>query len=85
MIVQSKDPDYEDNYIKPEISKKLSDEFPDELNKSDVMIRNQFRDKILYIVKNAKKVLKKIIKSNYIYFKIINLIFRLKKNAFDLL
>lgn len=41
--------------MKPEISKKLLDQFYDELNKNDV-VRNQFRDKILYIVKNASKV-----------------------------
>ncbi|CAF0859038.1 unnamed protein product [Brachionus calyciflorus] len=51
---ENKDPEYEDSFIRPEISKKLSDEFKDELNKNEV-IRNQFRDKILSIVKNGSK------------------------------
>ena len=50
----SKDPDYEDNYIKPELYKKLASEFEEEFTKSDVN-RNQIRDKILSIVKNGSK------------------------------
>lgn len=51
----SKDPDYEDNFIRPELNKRLLDEFKAELNGSDV-IRNQYREKILSIVKNGSKV-----------------------------
>lgn len=53
----SKDPDYEDSYIKPELAKKLLDEFSDDLNKNDVL-RNKYRDKILSIVRNGTKVSK---------------------------
>lgn len=53
--ISSKESSYEDNFIKPEISKKLNDEFNDELGTKDVL-RNQYRDKILSIVKNATKV-----------------------------
>ena len=51
---ENKDQEYEDNYIKQELSKKLLEEFNDELKENDI-IRNQYRDKILYIVKNSSK------------------------------
>lgn len=53
-LSENKDPEYEDNFIKPEISKKLMEEFNDELSKND-MIRNQFRDKVISIVKSSFK------------------------------
>ena len=51
---ENKDPSYEDSFIRPEIAKKLLNEFNDELGTNDVM-RNLFRDKIISIVKNASK------------------------------
>ena len=51
----SKDQDHEDNFVKPEILKRLSSEFSDDLNNND-FVRNQYRDKILSIVKNGTKV-----------------------------
>jgi hypothetical protein len=54
-LLLSKDPDYEESYIRPELSKKLLEEFNDDLNKNDVL-RNKYRDKILFIVKNGTKV-----------------------------
>ena len=58
-MFNSKDPAYEDNYIKPELSRKLLNEFKDELDKND-FLRNQFRDKVISIVKNASTVSIKI-------------------------
>ena len=51
---ENKDPEYEHNYIKQEVSKRLLDEFNEELKEND-LIRNQYRDKILFIVKNSSK------------------------------
>ncbi len=41
--------------MKPELSKKLLEEFKDELSRNDI-VRNTYRDKILSIVKNGIKV-----------------------------
>lgn len=54
-ICDSKDIDHEENYIRPELSKKLLDEFKDDLSKNEV-VRNQYRDKIMSIAKNGSKV-----------------------------
>lgn len=53
-INENKDPAYEENYIKPEIAKKLYDEFSDELSKNE-LLKGKYRDKVLYIIKNGKK------------------------------
>ena len=51
----SKDLDYQESYIRAEISKKLNDEFKNEFYKND-HLRNNYIDKILTIVKKAIRV-----------------------------
>ncbi|RNA27855.1 transient receptor potential cation channel subfamily M member 2-like isoform X2 [Brachionus plicatilis] len=57
---ENKDIDHEENFIRPELSKKLLDEFKDDLSKNEV-VRNQYRDKIMSIAKNSSS---KVIKLN---------------------
>lgn len=42
--------------MRPEISKKLTDEFKDDFANND-LLRNKYRDKVLTIVKKASKVI----------------------------
>jgi len=54
-LSENRDQDYEDSFVKPEILKKLLSEFTEDLINND-FIRNQYRDKIISIIKNGIKV-----------------------------